>query len=367
MVDLGDREPDLRGVALHRRLAEVAGERRLEAFALLGEQAAELTQLRHAGGLTVEQAAPRALAEVGDDRRDVDRCGRLGRCGHGRTRRAMRASGRRRPRRRGSAMIITGRDYARRPRRLRWRSWRAACTSTPPSWRHASAAASASRTARRSASAVRRGCRPEVGSMRCVPSSGATPRSTTSSCASPRPACSAGVASRRARAGCRTVTSSRRPRRRSPSATWSPRAGSAPALRPALPTSDPPRRVVAPRRRPARPPGAAAGRRLADPRPAAPWPPAGVDGRPGYRARRVAVHRMRDGRLAAGDAPGHGGTRRRHRRHHPLVVGPGRLLRRPPRARRVGGPGPPPRRTRDGRHAGRLRRCSSTRPDAAPR
>ena len=72
----------------------------------------------------------------------------------------------------------------------------------------------------------------------------------------------------------------------------------------------------------------------------------------GHRARRVAVHRMRDGRLAAGDAPGHGGTRRRHRRHHPLVVGPGRLLRRPARARRVGGPGPPARRAGDGRHAG---------------
>ena len=58
------------------------------------EVAAELTELRHAGGLTIEQAAPRALAEAGDDRGDVDR---LGRCGHGRTRRAMRASGRPRP------------------------------------------------------------------------------------------------------------------------------------------------------------------------------------------------------------------------------------------------------------------------------
>ena len=134
---------------------------------------------------------------------------------------------------------------------------------------------------------------------------------------SSRRACSAGVASRRARAGCRTVTSSRRPRRRSPSATTSRRAGSG-RLRDALPTSDPARRVDAARGRPA----AArlvprAGRRLADPPAAAPRSPAGVDRGAGRRTRRVAVHRMRDGRLAAGDAPRHGGARRRDRRDAP--------------------------------------------------
>ena len=263
-------------------------------------------------------------------------------------------------------MIITG-SRLRRPRRLRWRSWRAACTSTPPSWRRASAAGCAFRTARRSASPARRGCRPEVGSTRCVPCSGATRRSTTSSCASSRPACSAAVASRRARAGCRSVTSSRAPRRRSPSATWSPRAGSAPPYallsrhRTLLAGSS--LLAVAQRARLV-PPRA---RRLADPRPAAARPPAGVDGGPGYRARRVAVHRMRDGRLAAGDAPGHGGARRSHRRHHPLVVGPGRLLRRAARPRRAGRPGPPPRRTGDGRRCRATRRSSSTRPDAVRR
>ena len=83
------------------------------------------------------------------------------------------------------------------------------------------------------------------------------------------------------------------------------------------------------------------------------------------RRRRLAVHRVRHGRLAAPRPPG--GHRGRRGVAAPAWPSPGpgaRLLRRPPRPRRAEPAGPPAGRAGHGVHAGSTPRSWSTRPAA---
>ena len=84
--------------------------------------------------------------------------------------------------------------------------------------------------------------------------------------------------------------------------------------------------------------------------------------------RRLAVHRLRDGRLAARHPPGHGGGARRHSAPRTARPGPAATAA----ARCTSTPGSPtearaPGRAGDGRRCPATRRSSSTRPAAARR
>ncbi len=217
--------------------------------------------------------------------------------------------------------------------------------STTTNSRRASRAVCASRTARRSGRPARRRSRRVAVSTRCGPSNGAARRPTTSSCTSWRRACNAAGASRRARAACRSGASWSTPVRRSPTNGSSHRDGSGwrsrCSARHRLLLAGSTLLALAQRVRPrACPPRSPAPR-------AAPWPRSAC-----HRSRRVAVHRMRDGRVAARDPPRH--RRRDDRRRCDVFAyrGGEAMLRRAPRARRARRCGPPAGAAGDGVDAG---------------
>ncbi len=96
---------------------------------------------------------------------------------------------------------------------------------------------------------------------------------------------------------------------------------------------------------------------------------AGAPGAPGRddRRRRVAVHRMRDGRVATRDPSQHRHPGRAHRSHGGRARTAGWLLRGTARPRRTPRRGDLAGRARDGVDARRRRRSSSTPPGAARR